>query len=253
MLLFEAIQIAVDNLARHKLRTCLTMLGIIFGVAAVLSMLSIGAGAEKEALSVIQKMGLRNIIVEAKDFEKEELEILRQDSPGLSRLDLEALNRALPPETLVVGKRDLRTYQIVSAQGKSDSRVWGVGALFPLTTSLEILEGAFFLPFDEVKAYQVCVLGRTARRKLFGVSPAVGQQIKINQEWFAVVGVLADQLIEQEEFEGIKVANPNNEIYIPLQTLLTKFEMDPVEDELDEIIVRVPEDLSIQEQASLIS
>ena len=58
MIIGELLKVAAINLTRHKLRTVLTMLGMIFGVAAVLSMLSIGAGAEKEALSVIQKMGL---------------------------------------------------------------------------------------------------------------------------------------------------------------------------------------------------
>ena len=253
MLLLEALKMAAVNLGRHKLRTSLTMLGIIFGVAAVLSMLSIGAGAEEEALSVIQKMGMRNILVQAKKFEQEELQILRQDSPGLSRRDIESLIKALPDDALAVGKRALKSTQIVSAQGRSDSAVWGVGALFPFVSSLEVEEGAFFLPVDESKSYQVCVLGTTARRKLFGVSEAVGQQIKINEEWFTVVGVLADQLIEQDEFEGIKVANPNNDIYVPLETLLSKFELNPVEDELDEIVVRVPEGADLPELAALIS
>ncbi|HSR67483.1 MAG TPA: ABC transporter permease [Acidobacteriota bacterium] len=253
MLLLEAIKIAFANLTRHKLRTVLTMLGIIFGVAAVLSMLSIGAGAEQEALSVIQKMGLRNIIVQAKDFEEEELKVLRQDSPGLSRRDMQALRRALPPGTLVVGKRKLKTYQIVSAQGKSDSAVYGVGALFPHVSSVSVVEGAFFLPIDEHQAHQVCVLGTTARRKLFGVSDAVGEQVKINDEWFTVIGVLADQTIEREEFEGVKVSNPNNDILVPLETLLSKFELKPFEDELDEVVVRIPESADLKTQAALIS
>ncbi|HSR53882.1 MAG TPA: ABC transporter permease [Acidobacteriota bacterium] len=253
MLFWEAVKIAFVNLTRRKLRTVLTMLGIIFGVAAVLSMLSIGAGAEQEALSVIQKMGLRNIIVQAKDFEAEELKILRQDSPGLSRRDMEHLGRALPEGTLLVGKRQLKSYQIVSESGKSDSSVWGVGALFPHVASLRLVEGAFFLPIDERQASQVCVLGTTARRKLFGVNSAVGEQVKINGEWFTVIGVLADQTIEQEEFEGVKVSNPNNEIYLPLQTLLSKYELDPVEDELDEVIVRIPDGVDLREQAVLIS
>ncbi len=253
MFITEALRIATENLTRHKLRTSLTMLGIIFGVAAVLSMLSIGAGAEMEALSVIQKMGLRNILVKAKDFEQKELEILRQDSPGLSRRDRDALGQALPAGTIAVGKRALRTYQIISEQGKSDSRIWGVGALYPQVASFRMLEGAFFLPFDEIRNYQHCVLGSTARRKLFGIQDAIGRQIKINEEWFTVIGVLADELIEDDDFEGIKVENPNNDIYVPLETLLAKFELSPVEDELDEIIVRVPDGSDLREQAALIS
>jgi len=253
MFVIESVKIASSNLGRHKLRTALTMLGMIFGVAAVLSMLSIGAGAEREALSVIQKMGLRNIIVQAKQFEPNEMQILRQDSPGLSPRDIEALEKALPKDSLTTGKKLLRTYLVASTMGKADSRVLGVGALYPSITNLELLEGSFFLPIDEQNFHQVCVLGTTARRKLFGLNDAVGEQIKINQEWFTVIGVLADQMVEKDEFEGVKLENPNNDIYIPLRTLLTRFERDPVENQLDEIVVQLPENAVLREQAVLIS
>ena len=253
MLFLESIRVASLNLTRHKLRTALTMLGMIFGVAAVLSMLSIGAGAEKEALSVIQQMGLRNILVQAKQFEPNELQILRQDSPGLSRRDVEALRKALPEATLVVGRKLLKTYQVFSFSGKADSRVLGVGGLYPQAINLQLLEGAFFLPVDEANSHQVCVLGTTACRKLFGLNEALGQPVKINQEWFTVIGVLGDHTIDKEEFEGVKIENPNDDIYIPLQTLLTKFERDPVDNELDQIIVEIPENEDVRRQAALIS
>ncbi len=253
MLVFESIKIVAHNLARHKLRTTLTLLGMIFGVAAVLAMLSIGAGAEREALSLIEKMGLRNIIIRAKEFERDQLEILRQDSPGLTLRDVESLKKTLPAGSLVIGKKRLKSYQIASALGKSDSRVLGVGSLYPRAVNLETVEGAFFLPIDEKHVHQVCVLGTTARRKLFGLNDAIGGQIKINQEWFTVIGVLADQQAAREEFEGVRLENSNNDIYIPLQTLLSKFEHDPVENELDEIIVHISPDADVGEQATLVS
>src|SRR5512139_1326544 len=144
MLIGEALKVVAENLLRHKLRTVLTMLGIIFGVAAVLSMLSIGAGAEREALALIQSMGLRNIMVRAKEFETEERKVLRQDSPGLSTQDVAALQRALPADTVAVGKKQLKAYQIVSRVGKADSRVLAVGALYPEAMGLRVTEGAFF-------------------------------------------------------------------------------------------------------------
>lgn len=253
MLLGESVRVAYRNLTRHKLRTILTMLGIIFGVGAVLSMLSIGAGAEKEALSVIRKMGLRNIVVQAKEFDENELEILRQDSPGLSERDVSALRKGLPEGTRIGGKKLLNTYQIVSSLGRADSRVLGVTALYPQLANLTLIEGAFFLPVDEEKSHQVCVLGTTASRKLFGLHDPLGEQIKINELWFTVIGVLADQLIAKEEFEGVKIENPNNDIYVPLQTLLRRVEPNPIENELDEIVVRIPEHIGLPEQAALIS
>lgn len=253
MPVFESIKLALLNLFRHKLRTALTMLGMIFGVAAVLAMLSIGAGAEREALAVIEQMGLQNIIVRAKTFERDELRIIRQDSPGLSLRDAAALREALPEGTLVVGKKELRSYQIASPFGRSDSRVFGVSSHYLEAANLRLTDGAFLLPVDEQLRHQVCLLGTTASRKLFGLNRALGEQIKLNDEWFTVVGILADQQIDTEEFQGVKVENSNNDIYIPLQTLLDKFEPDLVADQLDEIVIRLPSADMVSEQAALIS
>ena len=215
MILLELAKGAAASLGRHKLRTSLTMLGMIFGVAAVLAMLSIGAGAEEEALDMITRMGLRNIVVRAKSFEESEMKVIRQDSPGLSRKDIESLRQALPAETVLGGKKTLKTYHLGSEYARADSRVIGVNAIYPLLTSLSVVEGSFFLPSDELKASKVCVLGTTSRSRLFGLSDPLGQGVKINDVWFTVIGVLADQFIEKQEFEGIKIENPNNDIFIP--------------------------------------
>ncbi len=125
MFLAESIRVASRNLLRHKLRTALTMLGMVFGVSAVLSMLSIGAGAEKEALSVIQKMGLRNVVIQAKEFDERELQILRQDSPGLSQRDVASLRKALPENTLISGKKLLKSYQSHPTWVELTHACWG--------------------------------------------------------------------------------------------------------------------------------
>lgn len=253
MIYGESIKVAVENLARHKLRTTLTMLGIIFGVAAVLSMLSIGAGAEKESLTLIQNMGLRNILVQAKDFDAEQQKIVRQDSPGLCRKDAESLQRSLPAGTVVAGRKTLKTYQIASRYGKTDSRVLGVNPLYPRVMGLRISAGSFFLPVDEEKSHQWCVLGVAAKQMLFGTNEALGEEVKINREWFTVIGILEDQFAGKDEFEGVKLENPNNDIFIPLQTLLAKFEREAVANELDEIVLQLPAQTDIRQQAAVIS
>ena len=241
------------NLSHHKLRSALTMLGMIFGVAAVLAMLSIGAGAEREAQAVIQKMGLRNIIVQAREFDREQLRILRQDSPGLSLKDMEALKRLLPAGTVFAAKKTMATSQIWSTLGKADSQVLGISPNYLQVLNLQVVEGTSFLPVDGRLARQYCLLGTTASRKLFGLNRAVGEMVKIDREWFTVIGVLSDEQLSQEEFEGIEVENPNNNIYIPLRTLLRKFEPDPVENPLDEIIVHTPEGSDLGELSAIIS
>jgi len=244
---------AGDSLLRHKLRTILTMLGIIFGVAAVLAMMAIGSGAEREALSLIENMGLRNVIVQAKEFEEDEMKVIRQDSPGLCRADLDAMADLLGPDHLLIGKKQLKAYQIVSALGKADSRVLAVSPRYPEVAGLEMLEGAFFLPSDDQGSRPYCVLGTTARRKLFGLNPALGRPVKINDIWFTVIGVLQDRLVDKAEFEGVKIENPNDDIFIPIQTLFARFETDPVDNELDEIIIKVPAAANLQEQSVVVS
>ncbi|GAB4241759.1 MAG: ABC transporter permease [Acidobacteriota bacterium] len=253
MVWWEALKVALSNLGRHKLRTGLTMLGMIFGVAAVLAMTSIGAGAEQEALAVIRRMGLQNLLVRAKSFEEEEQRLVRQESPGLTWADGEALVRALPKGTRLAAKREVQTYLVASEVGRSDSKVLGVSSLYPYLQNLEVTEGAFFLDVDDRMQAQVCVLGSVARRRLFGLNPAVGRLVKINDLWFEVIGVLADQLGGREEFQGVRIDNPNNEIFIPLSTALHKFERNPLDDELDELVLNLPAGANLYEAAEIVS
>jgi putative ABC transport system permease protein len=128
-----------------------------------------------------------------------------------------------------------------------------VNALYPQAMGLLMFSGSFFLPVDETKTNPVCVLGSTARRKLFGVNDPAGEPVKINEEWFTVIGVLADPYLQKDEFEGVKLENPSNDIYIPLATFLAKFEPDPLADELDEIVIQIPDGADLAVQAALVS
>jgi putative ABC transport system permease protein len=253
MFSLESIRGAISNLGRRKLRSFLTMLGMIFGVGAVIAMLSIGAGAERESLRIIENFGIRNIIIQAKEFKQEELKQIRTESLGLALRDLKALEAVLQPKPLISAKRVVKTFQVISDKGRSDSRVLGVSSTFPSIQNLKLLQGSFFLPFDEDASNQVCVLGMTAKQKLFGFGTVLGQRIKINDQWSTVIGVLADANVEKQEFEGVKIQNPNNDIYIPITTSLKKFERDALDNELHEVIVQVAGNADLREQAAAIS
>jgi putative ABC transport system permease protein len=253
MIATETITTSLANLGRHKLRSFLTMLGMIFGVGAVIAMLSIGAGAEHESLRIIENFGIRNIIIQAKEFKEAELEQIRTESLGVSLRDVNALQSILKPPPLISASRLVKTYQIVSEKGRTDSRVVGVSSTYHTIQNLKLLQGSFFLPSDEEGYAQVCVLGIAAKQKLFGFGDVLDQRIKINDVWMKVVGVLADSMIDQQEFEGVKVQNPNNDIYIPITTAIRKFDTEAVENELNEIIVQINPDAVIKEQASTIN
>jgi len=253
MLSIETIIGAMASLGRHKLRSFLTMLGMIFGVGAVIAMLSIGAGAEEESLRAIANLGIRNIIIQAKEFNTEELRQIRVESLGVSMRDVEALQNVLKPKPLITAVRVLKTYQINSGTARSDSRVLGVSSSYPEIQNLKILQGGFFTLQEENDNAQVCVLGMAAKQKLFGFEEALGRQIKINDVWMTVVGVLGDAMVEQQEFEGVKVQNPNNDIFIPITTALRKFDVAAIENELNEIIVKIDDTADIKEQAATIN
>jgi len=253
MFTLESISVALSNLSRRKLRSFLTMLGMIFGVGAVIAMLSIGAGAERESLRIIENFGIRNIIIAAKEFKPEELKQIRTESLGLNLRDLQALEAVLQPRPLISAKKVIKTFQVVSEKGRSDSRVLGVSSAYPAIMNLKLLQGAFSLPFDEESANQVCVLGISAKQKLFGFGDVLGRRIKVNDQWLTVIGVLADASLEKQEFEGVKIQNPNNDIYVPIATSIKKFEKDALENELNEVVVQVPRGADLKEQAAAIS
>jgi len=244
---------ALASLGRHKLRSFLTMLGMIFGVGAVIAMLSIGAGAEHESLKIIENFGIRNIIIQAKEFKAEELQQIRTESLGVSLRDVQALETIIKPKPLITASRLVKTYQVNSTKARSDSRVLGVSSTYPTIQNLKMLQGSFFLASDEEANAQVCVLGIVAKQKLFGFGDVLNRQIKINDIWMTVVGVLADSIVEKQEFEGVKVQNPNNDIYIPITTAIRKFDTETVENELNEIIVQIGPEADIKEQASTIN
>ncbi|MEM8993888.1 MAG: ABC transporter permease, partial [Acidobacteriota bacterium] len=125
----EALSMAIENIAAHKLRSGLTMLGIVFGVGAVIAMLSIGAGAERQAMETISRLGLHNVVVRAKDLRDDVLKEVRVSSPGVSLRDAEAIEDAVPGVRLVAPKAEIEPWALLSEDGAvdvSDVQVYGV-------------------------------------------------------------------------------------------------------------------------------
>lgn len=248
------IQFAVGNLRSHKLRTFLTMLGMIFGVGAVIAMLSIGAGAERESLRIIDTMGLRNIIVKDREFKDEDLKKIRENSLGLSNRDLKAILSVTPDVETSSARKRVKTFQIFSFKGKSDeSNVVGVTPSYFRMAKYDLAEGGFFSEADERDFEQFCVIGSRVKQKLFGQVAAIGEQVKIDKMWFTVIGVLRDNNLTKDEFEGVKIQDFSNDIYIPLATALKKFELKRFESEYDEIVVSMKNTESLKSSAVLVS
>ncbi len=258
MTLREALLASLENLAAHKLRSVLAMLGVVFGVGAVIAMLAIGAGAESQALEMLDRLGLRNVLVRAKPLQEDERQELRRKSQGLSLRDVEAIRDAVPGATLVLPKTRIETYKIlapsVSTSGGAgpelatvvdvEAEVYGVEAEHPSLTGLTLQEGRFLDPLDVRRHAQVAVIGAGVRRHLFGFDPALGRRLKVNDVWLTVVGVLAGGQgggQETDSFQGVQLAGTRDVIYLPISTSLRKFDQSPLEAPLSEILVRLDE------------
>jgi len=237
--LLDALGVAFDNLADHKLRTLLTTLGMMFGVGAVIAMLSIGAGAEREALTLIDRLGIRNVVVRAKTYKPDELEEIRKKSIGLSQRDVEAIEEAVPGVDFAAARLEIEPYKVLSGGGKTKARVFGVGYRHREVTPFALSEGRMFDAADERDHAQVAVIGAAVRRELFGADPALGKDLKINDVWFEVVGVLAPEATPASAVQGVAVNSTEREIYLPLTTALRKLDRDPLKSPLTEIVVRL--------------
>jgi putative ABC transport system permease protein len=238
---YEALRSACESLAAHKLRSALTMLGMIFGVGAVIAMLAIGAGAERQALVMVERLGLRNVLVRAKTFKDDELREIRRKSPGVSARDAAAIAEVVPGVRLVAPRIRIEPYKVISPGGRADGlAVYGVSPAQAELGHLAVVEGRFLDPLDERQHAQVCAIGPAVRRELFGYGPAVGQLVKINDVWLEVVGVLGgDAGTGADSFEGVAVGSTAREIYLPAGTAERKFEHPVLQSPLDEIVVNL--------------
>jgi putative ABC transport system permease protein len=246
MTLQEAAAAALSSLATHKMRASLATLGVVFGVAAVIAMLSIGAGAEREALTLLEQLGTQNIIVRARDLTDDELVEIRERSPGLSVRDQDAIMDAVPGVELIAPRARIRVWRIAAGLATSEAMVLGVDQHHPLLVRVDLAEGRFLDGIDILEHAQVCVIGDGVRRELFGYEAALGEMLKVNDVWLEVVGVLAPDSAaaagtSETPAAGVSMDSPARAIYIPVTTALRKFDQRPLDSPLHELVVHLAE------------
>jgi putative ABC transport system permease protein len=237
---------AVEQLRQHKLRTALTLLGMVFGVGAVIAMLSIGEGAKQEALRLIESMGLRNVLVEARDFDEDTLREIREHSVGLSISDVRAIKQTLPNVEGVSAEKKVKTWDLFSQQASSDAQVRAVSPEYFDLASLNIDRGRHIEENDNKYYAQVAVLGAQVARTLFPLGDPLGQRLKINHLWVKVIGVLEDRDLGKDEFQGVSLGGDRNRVFIPLKTALKRLKFELMESELDAIRLRLNKDADPQ-------
>ncbi len=248
----EAARSAAESLRSHTLRSFLAMLGIIFGVGAVIAMLSIGAGAEREALALIDSMGLRNVIIRAKDPDREnDRQEIRKKSPGLAPRDALAIREAVPGVESVVSELEVEAWKVFSHGGRARPQVKGVSHELPSFLAVALREGRFFDARDEETFAPVCVIGAEVRRDLFGFGPAVSRAVKVNDQWLTVIGTIVPAG-ERREIQRIEVTTHDDKIYVPVTTARARFARDTLKSPLDAVTVRFAAGTPVQETAAVV-
>src|SRR4030081_721528 len=161
------IPLAFDNLRAQKIRTLLTALGIVFGVGSVIGMLAIGAGAREESLSFIEKLGVRNLLIDSRPATNDqELQQRRRSSQGLNERDVRILEANIDALETLSPRRVLRPARVLPKPARSTPDLYGVTRSFSLIHNLQPAEGRFFDAKDDANSAPVCVLGSTAKVEL---------------------------------------------------------------------------------------
>jgi putative ABC transport system permease protein len=225
---FHDIEIAIESIVSNKLKSMLTALGIIFGVAAVIAMLAIGKGAKQEIMEQMKMVGVNNIIVNpvipdksssTAEGEKQQ----KKFSRGLNLLDVEAIKQTLPSVKRISPEISFNSTAMLNG-AKYTAKLVGVSNDYFYLYNLPLVGGAFFNSFQEENGIQVCIIGANIRSKFFSKIDPLGQYIKFDGIWLKVIGVLQKTNVSLTGFEekGVNVYNDN--IYIPIQTMLLRYQ-----------------------------
>jgi putative ABC transport system permease protein len=232
----------IASLLAHKLRSLLTMLGMIFGVGAVVAMLSITAGAEKQMMSFIDQLGVNNIIVEAHEaVDRNELQQIRAISPGLTFRDFRAISENVQGLEAITPRKRFKPQRVLPKTAQEPPQLIGVLPNFVEINSLKLIAGRFFSDEENMRSEPVCVLGESAKLNLLGYDDAIGKYVKINDVWLQVIGVLTPQASTDTDVEGVQALNRNNLVVAPLNTVMRRFEDNTswLKDEIDGIYMKV--------------
>lgn len=230
---------AIVELQRRKLRTGLTLLGMVFGVGAIVAMLAVGEGSKREALRLVSELGLNNVLLEAKSLTPDRLKDIRTRSLGLSAADGAAALSVVPGAESVSFKKEIKVDQLARGATVATATAFAVSPGYAEHSGVRVSHGRWFAAEDGATLAPVAVLGSRLAKTLFGDAEAVGSRIKLNHQWLEVIGVLADRAAGKSEFEGVKLGLDDERLFVPWETGRARFRFTLIEDEVDGISLRL--------------
>jgi len=212
------ITLGIENLLLHKLRSFLTMLGVVFGVGSVVAMLAVGEGASKEALQRIQKLGSNNIIINsAKSIEEESTSTQRSHMSmyGLTYLDYQRITESFPDVQQVAPAKLIRKDSRVGSN-TLELRIVGTTQQWFDLVPRQILAGRVFEKKDVDEFSAVAVLTEYGARRLLATKNTIGQTVRIGGDTFEIIGIIKT---ESGQAGNIQIPDQQVDAYIPLSTV----------------------------------
>lgn len=219
--LLETIRLGIANLRLHKLRSFLTALGIILGVAAVICMVSIGEGSKQEALRQIEQLGARNIIVrsqrppESAQQGQERSFVVKY---GLTWTDLRIIEDNFSDDARIVALKEIGS-EVIRGATKQTSQAYGVDPLLAEVANLRVNRGRYLTDGDNAERAMVCVIGTEVSRQFFPLEDALGSTIRIDDKALRIVGVLEPVGLAGGAGSALVGRDLNLDIHIPIETV----------------------------------
>ncbi|MCK9408325.1 MAG: ABC transporter permease [Bacteriovoracaceae bacterium] len=222
---------AFEAITRNKLRSGLTSLGIVFGVASVISMLAIGRGAQQEILDQMKLLGTNNIIITPiieqeegnvdEDQNKEKSE-KKKFSPGLTLHDGTSIIQTLPEVDAVSPEIVLETVAI--RQGlKRSTKLVGVDSTYFIRSEYPMEQGSYFSHIQLNRSLPVAIIGHGIKSKFFTREDPIGKQIKCGKLWLTVIGVMKERNVSKQNIQHLGLRDYNFDIYAPVNTVLLRY------------------------------
>ena len=237
------LRLALRNLMVHKLRSTLSVTGVVFGVAAVTAVSSVGEGARREALEQIGDLGIDTITVRARAA-------AAGGPPAPLRLSDAAAVRAVGPDLVAVAPvRDGRAP--VQAGGRStDAGIVGTTSDYASAARLRLAAGRFLAGIDVEQRKRVAVLGASVASDLFPLGDPRGQRVLVGGDWYDVVGVAEGRGSRRARGGPIRSRDVNRAVFVPLLALDRGTDRRP--DGIDEIVVRVDDAEHVSRAAEVV-
>ena len=241
------------SLALHGLRTFLSTLGVLFGVVAVIAMLSIGEGAKRETLEQIEQLGMHSITIRQNELAEEQLLKARENrSKGLTLQDAIALEEGVPFAEFHSALKVIEA-PIQALFDSLSPEILAVTNSFKEMKGLELAEGRFVCALDQEQKNHVCAIGSEVAASL-GKAGHVGQTLRIDNVPFLIVGVLKNRHWKEGKTAALTSRNLNKSLFIPLgvEKAFPSQRLSPKQDALSEIILKISHSNKMAESAHII-